>query len=78
MIPFWQLEGVAVKVWKRQVISRPQETRLQNKRIGARLIAVGYRNVCDGTCSFSPHAFPYELIHAQIACSHRYVPYPTE
>jgi hypothetical protein len=29
--------GVRIsKVWKKQVISRPQETRLQNKRIGAR------------------------------------------
>src|SRR5262245_11325830 len=27
-----------------------KETRLQNKRVGARLIAVGYRNVCN-TCS---------------------------
>jgi molybdopterin-biosynthesis enzyme MoeA-like protein len=40
--------------------------------------AFGARNICGGTCSFSAHAFPYELIHVLIACSHRYVPYPTE
>jgi hypothetical protein len=41
------------KVWKTQVISRPQETRLQNKRIGACLIAVGYRLVLPLVSSFS-------------------------
>src|SRR5262249_20232565 len=48
-----------------------QDTRLQNKRVDARLIAVGYRNICGGTCSFSPHAFPYESIRVLIAFSHR-------
>jgi probable molybdopterin binding protein len=40
--------------------------------------AFGARSVCRGTCSFSAHAFPFELIHVLIACSHRYVPYATE
>jgi hypothetical protein len=80
-LPVRRAQGAGVrisKVWKRQVISRPQETRLQNKRVGARLIAVGYRNICGGTYSSRRHAFPYELIRVPIGRSHRYVPYPTE
>ena len=77
-LPVRRAQGAGVtisKVGKRQVISRPQETQLQSKCVGAHLIAVGYRNICGGTCSFSPHPFSYELIRVLIACSHRYVPY---
>jgi hypothetical protein len=44
-LPVRRAQGACVRIskgWKRLVISRPQETRLQNKRVGARLIAVGY------------------------------------
>src|SRR5262249_16994626 len=40
-LPVRRAQGAGVRIskgWKRQVISRPQETRLQNKRVGARLI----------------------------------------
>src|SRR6516225_2239335 len=66
-LPVRRAQGAGVGISKRrQVISRPQETRLQNKRVRARLIAVGYRNICGRTCSFSPHAFPYESIRVLI------------
>src|SRR5215831_14416070 len=46
-LPVRRAQGAGVGISKgRQVISRPKETRLQNKRVGARLIPVGYRNIC--------------------------------
>src|SRR5262249_11805004 len=61
----------------RQYHSRRQRGFKMNAARGARSrSAIG--NICGRTCSFSPHAFPYESIRALIACSHRYVPYPTE
>src|SRR5215831_15886567 len=71
-LPVRRAQGAGVRIskgWKRQVIYRPQETRLQNKRVGARLSASGISAV-----GRVPLALTRFLMKVLITCSHRYVP----